>query len=129
MIASSSAMTTRRRRAFASATAESACRELGGDAVEELVLLDLELLDVLPERVAMASERVGVAARVAGFDVGERGFGHQRSQPDVVGLLLEEHELLLRDGELGADPLQTFADVDEAPLQHRARHGPRVYGG
>ena len=45
----------------------------------------------------MAGEGVGVAAGVARLDVGERRLGHERAEPDVLGLLLEERELLLGD--------------------------------
>ena len=70
----------------------------------------------------MAGLGVGVAPGVAGLDVGERGLRHQRAQPDVLRLLLEEAELLLGDCELGPDPLQPFADVDEAALEEGLRH-------
>ena len=67
----------------------------------------------------MTGEGVGVATRVARLDVGERGLGHERTQPDVVRLLLEEHQLLLGDTQLGPDALESFAHVDEATLQDR----------
>src|SRR6185436_19446622 len=129
MIASSSAMTTRVRGDSGSATGRSpsASRQLGRDSIEELVLLPFELLDRLAERVAMAREGVGVAARIASFDIGDRGLGDECAQTDVVGFLLEEDELLLGDRELGANALEPFADVDEAPLQDRLRHRPPVY--
>ena len=65
----------------------------------------------------MAGLGVGVAAGVARLDVGERRLRHERAQPGVLGLLLEERELLLGDRELGADPLEAVADVDEAALR------------
>ena len=71
------------------------------------------------ERVAVTGEGVGLAARIARFDVGERGLGHERTEPDVVRLLLEEHQLFLGDTQLGADALESLAHVDEATLQDR----------
>src|SRR5262245_58774212 len=100
MIASSSATTTRGRRVGASApkSTGSAGREIGGDAIEQLILLRLELAHVLAQGVAVAGERIGVPAGVAGLDVRERRLGDERAQAYVVGLLLEEHQLLLGDG-------------------------------
>ena len=54
-----------------------------------------------------------------GLDVGQGGLGHERAQPRVFRLLLEEAELLLGDRQLGADALQPFADVDETTLEER----------
>jgi len=65
---------------------------------------------------------VGVTPGVAGLDVGERGLRYQRTQPNVLRLLLEEAELLLGDRELGPDPFQTFADVHQAALEQGLRH-------
>ena len=100
----------------------SARRQFGRDAVEERVLLLLELADRRPQRLGVARLGVGVAAGVAGLDVGERGLRHERPQPYVLGFLLEEAQLLVGDRELGPDPLQALADVDEAPLEERLRH-------
>ena len=72
---------------------------------------------MLRKRVAVAGERVGVAAGVPRLDVGQRRLGDQRAQPDVLGLLLEEGQLLVGDGELGAHPLEALAHVDEAALR------------
>jgi hypothetical protein len=77
----------------------------------------------------VAGERIGVPPSVASLDVGERRLGDERAEAHVVGLLLEEHELLLGDGQLGANPLEAFADVDEATLQDRARHRPECTTG
>ena len=127
MIASSSAMTTRTGVLSDDGTglrSGSAGREFGRDAVEKGILLALELHDVAAERVTMAGERVGVSAGVARLDIRERGFGDERAQAGVFGLLLEEHELLFGDGQLDAQPLEPVADIDEAPLKDRTRHGP-----
>ena len=70
----------------------------------------------------MTGQGVGVAAGVARLDVGERRLGHQRPEADVLGLLLEERELLVGDRELGADALEPFAHVDEASLEDGLRH-------
>src|SRR6266567_6048777 len=102
MIASSSAITTRvglgtgRLRC----SGASAGRELGRHAVEQSVLLALQVADGPGERVAMPGQRVSVAASIAGLDVAERRFGHERAQSGVVGFVLEERELLLRDRQL-----------------------------
>ena len=47
---------------------------------------------------------------------------HQRPEADVLRLLLEEAQLLLGDRELGPDPFQAFADVDQAALEEGLRH-------
>jgi hypothetical protein len=70
----------------------------------------------------VAGQGVGVAAGITGLDVGERRLGDERAEAHVVGLFLEEHQLLLGDGQLGANALEAFADVDQATLQDRARH-------
>ena len=49
----------------------------------------------------------------------------ERPQAGVFGLLLEERALLLGDGELGAQALEPFADVDEPPLEEGLGHGTR----
>ena len=75
----------------------SARRELGGHAVEQRVLLLSELGDREHQGVAVATERVGVTARVAGFGIGERRLGNERARSGVFGFFLEERELLLGD--------------------------------
>ena len=96
--------------------------ELGGHAVEERVLLGFELAHRPPQRVPLADLGVGVAAHLAGFGVGHRRLGHERAQPGVLGLGLEERALLVGDGQLRAQPLQAVAHVDQAALQQGARH-------
>src|SRR5262249_55654452 len=97
MIASSSAITTR----VGSGTGAlrgcgcSVGRELVCHPVEESVLLALELRDRARERVPVAGERVGMAAGVACLDVAERRLSHEGTQAGVVGLVLEERDLLV----------------------------------
>ena len=81
--------------------------------------------DRAPQRVALAGLRVGVAAHLAGLGVGDRRLRHERAQPGVLGLGLEERALLVGDGELGAQPLEAVAHVDEAALEQGARHRTR----
>ena len=69
---------------------------------------------------------IGVASGVAGLDVGQRSLRHQRPESYVLRLLLEEHELLVGDRELGPDALQPFADVDESALEEGLRHRPGI---
>jgi murein DD-endopeptidase MepM/ murein hydrolase activator NlpD len=65
---------------------------------------------------------VGMAAGVAGLDVGQRRLGDQRPEAHVLRFLLEEAELLLGDRELGPDALEPFADVNQTPLEEGLRH-------
>ena len=73
----------------------------------------------------MAPEGVGVPSGVAGFGIGQRRLGHERPETGIVGLVFEEGELLLGDAQLGTEPLQPLAHVDEATLQDRPRHRTR----
>jgi murein DD-endopeptidase MepM/ murein hydrolase activator NlpD len=72
-------------------------------------------------------ECIGVAPGIASLDVGERRLGDEGTETDVLSFLLEEHELLFGNRELGAHALQTFTDIDEAALKDRPRHDERVY--
>ena len=132
MIASSSASTTRtglltgrtahRRRE------ESGRRvELGGHAVEERVLLALELATA--RRSASRCRLCASAWRrtSSGLGVGDRRLRHERAQPGVFGLGLEERALLVGDRELGAQPLEAVAHVDEAALEQREASNHPVY--
>jgi hypothetical protein len=100
--------------------------ELGRHTVEQRVLLPLQLDDRLGERVAVAGQRVGVPARVAGLDVTERRFRHQGAKTGVLGFVLEERELLLRDRQLGAKALEALAHVHQTPLEDGLRHGTSI---
>src|SRR5437868_7034249 len=97
MMASSSAITTRVGRAGSAVTGlpGSASGQFSGDAVEEGVLFPHELGHRSAQRLGVAGLRVGVTARVTRLDVGEGRFGHERPEPPVFGLLLEESQLLL----------------------------------
>ena len=98
--------------------------ELGRHAVEERILLALELHDRAGQRIPVASERVGMATGVAGLDVAEWCLRHEGAQAGIVGLVLEERDLFLGDRQLRAQALETFAHVDEPPLEDRLGHGP-----
>ena len=93
-----------------------------------VVLLALELRDRAAQRVAVRGQGVGVPPGVSGLGLGERRLRDQGPQPGVLGLLLEERELLLGDRELGAQALEPVADVDEAPLERSTRPRRAVYG-
>ena len=104
----------------------SAGGELGRHLVEQLVLFALERRDLEDQGIAVASHGVGLAPGVAGLDIPQRGLGHDRAHPGVVGFLLEERHLLAGDLELGAQALQPITDVDEASLDEGSRHRRRV---
>ena len=130
MIASSSAITTRVVGSAVSGTAGALGQRAESSAeirIEQAVLLLLELAHRGADGVAVPGQRAGMAAGLAGLHVGERGLGHERPA-HVLGFLLEECELLVGHGELGAHPLEPFAHVDEAPLEHRLRHDKSLGG-
>ena len=54
--------------------------------------------------------------------VGERRLGHERPQAGVLGFGVEERALLVGDGELGAQPLEPIAHVDQAALEQGPGH-------
>jgi len=58
-----------------------------------------------------------VTAGVAGLRVGERGLGDERAHARVLGLVLQEDELLLGDGQLGSETLEPVGRIHETPLQ------------
>ena len=73
---------------------------------------------------------VGVTAGLVRLGVGERGLRHERPQTGVLGLGFEERTLLVGDAELGAQPLQSIAHVDQTALQQGPWTWVRaVYGG
>ena len=74
------------------------------------------------QRVALAALGVGVAARLVRLGVGERRLGHERPQAGVLGFGLEERALLVGDRELGAQPLEPVAHVDQAALEQGPGH-------
>src|SRR4051812_40096544 len=129
MIASSSAITTRVGRGSDTVLRGSAGGQFGRDAVEEGVLLRLELAHGAAQRLRLTGLRIGVTAGVARLDVGEGRLRHQRTEADVLRLLLQEAELLLGDRELGADALETLADVDQSTLQEGLRHRDAILDG
>ena len=55
--------------------------------------------------------------------VGERRLRHERPQAGVLGLRFEERALLLGDGEVGAQALQSIAHVDQPALEQGPGHG------
>jgi len=96
---------------------KSARGQFGGDAVEQRILLPFELPDGAAQRVGVAGLGVGVTAGLARLDVGQGRLGDERAQAHVLGLLLEEAELLLGHRQLSPDPLEPFTDVDESSLE------------
>ena len=54
--------------------------------------------------------------------LGERRLGHERPQAGVLGFVVEERELLVGDRELGAQPLEPIAHVDQAALEQGPGH-------
>src|SRR5689334_14034728 len=122
MIASSSAITTRtglvtgvvpltyRLRRGGRSPRE---RQLAGHAVEERVLIALELLDGAAHRVALARLCIGVAAHLVRLGLGQRCLRHEGPQARVLRLGDQDRALLVGDGQLGAEALETIAHVDE----------------
>src|SRR6202022_4414288 len=98
-------------------------RQLRRHTVEEPVLLAHQFCDGAQECLALACQRVGVPTGVARLDVADRSLGDEGAETRLVGLLFEEHELLLGDGQLGPHLLQALGDVDEASLENRRVHG------
>ena len=86
----------------------------------------LHLAHRTAQRVALAGLRVGVAAHLPRLGVGDRRLGHERTEPRVFGLGLEERTLLVGHGQLRAQTLQSVAHIDEAALQQSARHRNRA---
>src|SRR5690242_11543311 len=125
MIASSSARTTRTGvlTDCLFAPVRLPGRQLGRHAIEQGVLFPLQIADRSPQRVPLPCECVGVPPHLACLGLGERRFGYERAQARVLGLVLEERELLVDDRALGAQPLQTVADVDQTPLEEGPSHG------
>ncbi len=75
------------------------------------------------QRVALAALGVGVTAGLVRLGVGERRLRHERAQPGVLGLGVEERALLVGDAELGAQPLEPIAHVDQTALEQGPGHG------
>ncbi len=98
------------------------CGQFGRHAIEQGILLALEVGDRTQQTVAVAGVGVGVPLRLTSAGVGERRLGDQGAHPSLVGLIDHELELLGGDGGLGAQPLETVGDVDEAAFEQRARH-------
>ena len=65
---------------------------------------------------------IGVAALLPGFGLGDRSLGDQCPQPGVFGFGLEELALLVADGQLRAQPLESVAHIYKAALEQGARH-------
>ena len=104
--------------------------ELVRHAIEQRILLALELVDRTAQRIALAGLGIGVAAHLVRLGLGERSLRHERAQPGVVGLGLEERALLVGDRELGAQTLEPIAHVDEPALEQGLGHrNPAVYDG
>ena len=75
------------------------------------------------QRVAVAALRVGVALRLVGGGHLQRCLGDDGAQPCVLGLLLEEGQLLVGHGQLAAGLLDPIAEVEQSTLDGGPCHG------
>src|SRR5690348_16921739 len=111
MIASSSATTTRTAlltsfRSLDASGRQTRARELVGHAIEQCVLLALELGNRTTQFVALTSLRLGVALGLVRLRLGKRRLRDERTQARVISLVDEKRTLLVGDGELRAQSLQ-----------------------
>ncbi len=89
---------------------------LGDELTEELVLAPFEIPDQGEEPAPGAQGGVGVALGAGVFVAGQGGLGDEGTDPGVVGVVGEDEELLVEDGELLAGPDQPVVDVAERPF-------------
>lgn len=76
-------------------------------------MLGSELGEVAEQGVPMASQRVGVTTALVGGRDLHRRLGHQCAQTRVVGLLVEEPQLLFGQPELRGNLFDAFAEFGE----------------
>lgn len=126
-MASSSAITTRvgtggdlRRFSVGSAF------ELGGQPVEQLVLVLLETLDTRLHFAPVAQHGIRVALGLPVLALGQWGLGHEGPQTGVVGLFGELPKLLVGDDQLLAELAQPVGELRQATFDERAGHGRGV---
>ena len=96
-------------------------------AVEERVLLALELADRAPQRVAVPALRVGVAADLVRLGLRQGRLGDERAEAGVFGLRFEERELLVGDRELGRSRLSRSLTSIRRRWSRVRDMGARVY--
>ena len=89
---------------------------LGDELTEELVLAPFQIPDQGEEPAAGAQGGVGMALGAGVFMAGQRCLGDERPDPGVVGIVGEDQELLVENGELLAGPDQPVMDVAERPF-------------
>ena len=65
----------------------------------------------------MATQGVGMATGVTSFRIGQRRLRNQRAHARLLGLVLQEDDLLLGDGQLGSETLEPVGRIHETPLQ------------
>src|SRR3954470_15032058 len=116
MMASSSAITTRTVTGVPFSRSPGSA-SLGEEAVEELVLRLLQLLDRGQQAITVASHGIGVLLGLEVLVLGERRLGHERAQPGLFGGFGEESELLVGDAQLGPRLLQPLRDLAQPPLE------------
>src|SRR3954454_16319147 len=98
-------------------------RQLVRHAIEQCILVALELFDRPAQGVALPQLRIGMSAHLVRFGLGERRFGDERPQPRVLGLGNEDRALLLGDRELGAQALEPVTHIDQSAFQQGLGHG------
>ena len=91
MMASSSAITTR-----------NDMTDYLSEPIEEFVLAGLEFDDFCVDVGPMLAQRVDVSLRIARFERRSGGFGHERPQCLIFGVIGEMRELLVDHGEFSA---------------------------
>ena len=115
MMASSSAMTTR-----------VDPTPLPEHPVEQVVLGALQIGNLGQHLAAVTSHGVGVALGLTLVLPGERGLRHQRTQPGIVGDVVEHRQLLIGHGEILPKLGETGGDLAQPTFEERPGHDRRV---
>src|SRR4051794_301544 len=94
-------------------------RSAGHQPVEELVAAGFEAGDGLHDLGPAPAHGIGVTAGLTVVTVGERGFGHQRPEVGIVGVVTQVDELLVDDPQFLTQGAQAIADLCEAAFDQR----------
>ena len=74
----------------------------------------------------LAAEGVGMTLGLVGGRDLQRGFGHDGAQTSILGLFVEEDQLLARDRDLRVGLFDPFGEIEESPFDGCPRHGGSV---
>lgn len=91
-------------------------------------MLQFEPIDLGPHGLDVALHAARMTLGFAVFAVGQRGLGHQGSQPCIVGFSGELNELFLGHAEVLTVALEPSADLCETTFNLGASHRHGVYG-